>query len=61
VTKSEFLDTFKTPLTIKIDDDTQKSPGWKYNEYELKGVPLRIAIGKRDIEQGNVELYRRDT
>jgi prolyl-tRNA synthetase len=46
---------------VKFDADDQRSPGWKYNEYELKGVPLRIAIGKRDVENGNVELYRRDT
>jgi len=58
---SQFLDNFSIPITIKIDDDDQKSPGWKYNEYELKGVPLRIAIGKRDVENGQVELYRRDT
>ncbi len=58
---SEFLDRYSMPITVKIDDDDQKSPGWKYNEYELKGVPLRIAIGRRDVENGQVELYRRDT
>jgi len=40
--------------------DTQK-PGWKFAEYELKGVPVRIAIGPRDLEQGTVEVARRDT
>lgn len=60
-TTSEFLGDHTTSLEIKFDDDSQKSPGWKYNEYELKGVPLRIAIGKRDVENGKVELYRRDT
>lgn len=48
-------------LKYKIDDDSFKSPGWKFNEWELKWVPLRIAIGKRDIENGKIELYRRDT
>ena len=60
-TKSEFLGDHKTNVKIKFDDDDQRSPGWKYNEYELKGVPLRIAIGKRDVENGKVELFRRDT
>ncbi|GHV20971.1 proline--tRNA ligase [Clostridia bacterium] len=60
-TESEFLGTYRSPIRVKFDDDDQRSPGRKYNEYELKGVPLRIAIGKRDVENGNVELYRRDT
>ncbi len=48
-------------ITVKYDDrDTQK-PGWKFAEYELKGVPLRIAIGPRDLENGTAELARRDT
>ncbi|MCK5692368.1 MAG: proline--tRNA ligase [Bacteroidales bacterium] len=48
-------------IEVKFDDrDTQK-PGWKFAEYELKGVPVRIAIGPRDIENGTVELARRDT
>jgi len=48
-------------IAVKFDDrDTQK-PGWKFAEYELKGVPVRIAIGPRDIEHGTVELARRDT
>ena len=46
---------------MKIDDDDQKSPGRKFNEWELKGVPIRIAVGKRDLEQEQVELFRRDT
>lgn len=61
VISSPTLGEYKMPLTIKIDEDDQRSPGWKYNEYELKGVPLRIAIGARDMAQGQVELYRRDT
>jgi prolyl-tRNA synthetase len=48
-------------ISVKYDDrDTQK-PGWKFAEYEFKGVPLRITIGPRDIEQGTVEIARRDT
>lgn len=48
-------------ITVKYDDrDTQK-PGWKFAEYELKGVPVRIAIGPRDLENATVEIARRDT
>ena len=48
-------------ISVKLDDrDTQK-PGWKFAEYELKGVPIRIAMGMRDLEAGNLELARRDT
>ena len=48
-------------ISVKYDDrDTQK-PGWKFAEYEFKGVPVRITIGPRDIEQGTVEIARRDT
>lgn len=48
-------------ISVKYDNrDTQK-PGWKFAEYELKGVPVRIAIGPRDIENGTVEVARRDT
>ena len=39
----------------------KRKPGWKFAEYEMKGVPLRIAIGPRDLENGTVELARRDT
>jgi prolyl-tRNA synthetase len=48
-------------ITVKFDNrDTQK-PGFKFAEWELKGVPIRIAIGPRDIENGTVEVARRDT
>ncbi len=53
--------TYHVPLTLKVDADDQNSPGWKYAEYELKWVPVRIAVGKRDKEQGVVEVVRRDT
>ena len=45
---------------VKLDDREEYSPGWKYNEYELKGVPVRIEIGPRDIEKNQVVLARRD-
>lgn len=51
----------KTGLSVKYDDrDTQK-PGFKFAEYELKGVPVRLAIGPRDAREGTVEVARRDT
>lgn len=51
----------KRNISVKLDDrDTQK-PGFKFAEYELKGVPVRIAIGKRDMENGTLEIARRDT
>ncbi|HMP99318.1 MAG TPA: proline--tRNA ligase [Cyclobacteriaceae bacterium] len=51
----------KLGISVKFDDrDTQK-PGWKFAEYELKGVPVRIAIGPRDMENGTLEVARRDT
>jgi len=48
-------------VSVKYDKRTTHKPGWKFAEYELKGVPLRIAIGPRDLENGTVELARRDT
>lgn len=48
-------------ISVKIDDDDTKKPGWKFAEYELKGVPVRLGIGPRDLENGEVEMARRDT
>ncbi len=48
-------------ISVKYDTDKKKRPGFKFNEYELKGVPVRIGIGKRDLEKNIVELKRRDT
>lgn len=48
-------------ITVKLDDRDTHKPGWKFAEYEFKGVPLRIAMGMRDLESGNVEVARRDT
>ena len=47
-------------VRVKYDTEDHRSPGWKFAEYELKGVPVRIAIGPRDLEKGTVEIYRRD-
>ncbi len=48
-------------ISVKYDTDAKKRPGFKFAEYELQGVPVRIGIGKRDLEKGVVELARRDT
>jgi prolyl-tRNA synthetase len=48
-------------IIVKYDDDDKRKPGWKFAEYEMKGVPVRIAIGPRDLENGPVEVARRDT
>jgi prolyl-tRNA synthetase len=48
-------------IRVKYDDNDNARPGWKFAEYELKGVPVRLAIGARDLEQGVVEVARRDT
>ncbi len=47
-------------VSVKYDNRDTHKPGWKFNEYELKGVPLRIGIGPRDLQNGTVELARRD-
>jgi prolyl-tRNA synthetase len=48
-------------LRVKYDDSDNARPGWKFAEYEMKGVPVRIAIGARDLENGVAEIARRDT
>ena len=63
---SEFANSLISELresgvAVKFDDDDNKKPGWKFAEYEMKGVPLRIAVGPRDMENKTVELARRDT
>ncbi len=47
-------------ISFKYDNDDNRRPGWKFAEYEAKGVPIRIAMGPRDLESGNVEVARRD-
>ncbi|MBD0368305.1 MAG: proline--tRNA ligase, partial [Flavisolibacter sp.] len=48
-------------IRVKYDDSDNARPGWKFAEYELKGVPVRITLGARDLENGIVEVARRDT
>jgi len=48
-------------VSVKYDDRDNNTPGWKFADYELKGVPVRLAIGPRDLENGTVEAARRDT
>ncbi|MCM1034383.1 MAG: proline--tRNA ligase [Paludibacter sp.] len=48
-------------IRVKVDTNDQQTPGWKFAEYELKGVPVRLAVGARDMENGTVEVFRRDT
>jgi prolyl-tRNA synthetase len=48
-------------ISVKYDDDDSRRPGWKFAEYEMKGVPVRIAIGARDLENNIAEVARRDT
>lgn len=48
-------------LTVKFDNRDTHKPGWKFAEYEFKGVPVRLAIGARDLENGTLEVARRDT
>jgi len=51
---------FKGRIRFKVDDRDNLTPGFKYNEWELKGVPVRVELGPRDIEKGTVALARRD-
>ncbi|MDE6027512.1 MAG: hypothetical protein K2G23_05540 [Muribaculaceae bacterium] len=48
-------------ISVKYDDADNRRPGFKFADYELKGVPVRLALGQRDLENGTVELMRRDT
>lgn len=48
-------------ISVKYDTDDTKRPGWKFAEYEMKGIPVRIALGQRDIEHNEAEVTRRDT
>ena len=47
-------------ITYKIDDRENYKPGWKFAEYELKGIPIRLAIGPKDLENNSIEIMRRD-
>ncbi len=57
----ELAARFNGKLRLELDDREGYSPGWKFNEWEMKGVPLRLEIGPRDLENGGVTAVRRDT
>ena len=48
-------------IAVKYDDADNRKPGWKFAQYELKGIPVRLAMGGRDLENGTIEVMRRDT
>ena len=48
-------------IAVKFDDDDTQKPGFKFHEYELKGIPVRLAVGQRDLENNTYEVARRDT
>lgn len=52
---------WKGKLTFKLDDRDNYRPGWKFNEWEKRGVPLRVELGPKDVQSGNVVVVRRDT
>ena len=54
-------DLKKRNISVKYDDRDSFRSGWKFNEYELKGIPVRITIGPRDLENNQAEIFRRDT
>ncbi|MDR5659918.1 proline--tRNA ligase [Serpentinicella sp. ANB-PHB4] len=57
----EIFSDLKQEIRMELDDRENYSPGWKFNEWEMKGVPVRIEIGPKDIEKGQAVLCRRDT
>ncbi len=62
VVANELVAQFKKlRISVKFDDRTTQKPGFKFAEWELKGVPVRIAIGPKDLENGTIEISRRDT
>ncbi len=60
VVKPLMQDLRKRGISVKFDDSDANKPGWKFAEYELRGVPVRLAMGARDLESGTVEVARRD-
>ena len=58
--KKLYDDLYAAGVRVKLDDRDTYTPGYKFNDYELKGVPIRLGIGPKDIEKGTVELARRD-
>lgn len=58
---NEIYAELKTVLRVDVDDNAQYSPGYKFNECEMKGIPVRVEVGPKDIEKGQVTIVRRDT
>ncbi len=58
---NEIYDNLKQSLRVDMDDTTEKSPGYKFNDAEMLGIPVRIEVGPRDLETGQVTIVRRDT
>ena len=54
-------DALASSLRVMLDEDDQATPGWKFSEYELQGIPVRVEVGPRDMEKGQVVAVRRDT
>ncbi|HUI69566.1 MAG TPA: proline--tRNA ligase [Spirochaetia bacterium] len=54
-------DTLQPGFRVRLDEDDQNTPGWKFSEYELQGIPLRVEIGPRDMEKGQIVAVRRDS
>jgi prolyl-tRNA synthetase len=54
-------DTLRPGFRVLLDEDDQNTPGWKFSEYELQGIPLRVELGPRDMEKGQFVAVRRDT
>lgn len=61
IAKDLKIELNKSGISVKFDNRTEYKPGWKFNEYELKGVPVRVTIGPKDLENNQVEIARRDT
>lgn len=59
--KPEFSNQLGYEINTKVDRDDQKSAGWKFHEYELVGIPIRVELGLRDLEKNQVTIVRRDT
>lgn len=57
---NELADSLGSDWRVEVDDRDGYSPGWKFSEWELKGIPIRVELGPRDLEAGNVVLARRD-
>ena len=57
----ELENQLKQDLRVKLDDREEYSPGWKFNDWEMKGTPVRIEVGPKDLDKGHVVMVRRDT